>query len=149
MKILCSTILIFVFSSGPAPLTEQSNLILGKWISSQGNVIVHVIKDSTFFKGKIIWFNDTDDESRPMLLRKDIKNPDVNLRSRNILGLDVIVGLTYNPACNCWQNGVIYDTNSGREWSASIRMENENRLRIRGFWKFEFIGRTMIFKRLK
>lgn len=148
LKILASTILILILFSGFTYSAEQPNLFLGKWISQEGNVIVQVIEDSGSFKGKILWFDDTDDLSRPMNVRTDIKNPDVNLRSRKILGLDVLVGLTYNADCNCWQNGKIYDTNSGRIWSSSVKIEQDNVLKIRGFWHFEFIGRTMIFKRL-
>ncbi|MEO5998057.1 MAG: DUF2147 domain-containing protein [Chitinophagaceae bacterium] len=147
MKIFVSTILVFILFYGFSS-SEQSNLILGKWISQEGNVIVQLIEDSGTFKGKILWFDDTDDLNRPMNLRTDIKNPDVNLRNRRILGLDVLVGLTYNPECNCWQNGKIYDTNSGRIRSSSVKIEKENLLKICGFWHFEFLGRTMVFRRL-
>src|SRR6187397_2854810 len=97
LKILASTILILLLFPEFSSSDEQSNLILGKWISQEGNVIVQVMEDSGSFKGKIMWFDDTDDITRPMNERTDIKNPDVNLRNRKILGLDVLVGLTYNP----------------------------------------------------
>lgn len=148
MKILLYIILTALFAPGFSPSTEQPDRILGKWISLQRNVIVEVFKDSSRYKGKIVWFDDSDDKSRPLNERRDINNPDTNLRNRKIIGLDVLVGLTYNKKCNCWQNGKIYDTNSGKVWSSSIKMESGNLLKIRGFWHFEFLGRTMTFKRL-
>jgi len=78
LRILFITILSFFIASGFAYAQEPSNRIVGKWISIQGNVIIQVFKDSYAFKGKVIWFRDTDDKSRPMNSRTDIHNPDVN-----------------------------------------------------------------------
>ena len=127
---------------------ETSDRIIGRWISAQGNVIVQVYKDSLTYKGKVEWFDDSDDPTQPMSVRKDVHNPDRNLRNRTIIGLPVLQGLTYNPKCKCWENGKIYDVNTGKIWSSTIRMENDDLLNIRGFWHFEFLGRTMSFKRL-
>jgi len=148
LRILFITILSFFIASGFAYAQEPSNRIVGKWISIQGNVIIQVFKDSYAFKGKVIWFRDTDDKSRPMNSRTDIHNPDVNLQSRKILGLDVLEGLTYTARGNRWENGRIYDVKTGRVWSSTIWMESEDLLKVRGFWHFEFIGRTMNFRRL-
>jgi uncharacterized protein (DUF2147 family) len=128
--------------------TPQSDRIVGRWISSQGNVIVQVYKDSLTYKGRVEWFDDSDDATKPMNGRKDVNNPDRNLRHRNIIGLVVLQGLTYNPKCKCWENGKIYDVNTGKIWSSTIRLANNDLLNIRGFWHFEFLGRTMSFKRL-
>jgi uncharacterized protein (DUF2147 family) len=148
LRVLFNTLLLFFIASNFAYAQEPSNLILGKWISLQGNVIIQVYKDSYAFKGKVIWFRDTDDKSRPMTIRTDMHNPDINLQSRKILGLEVLDGLTYNARSNCWENGRIYDVKTGRVWSSTIWMESEDLLKVRGFWHFEFIGRTMTFKRL-
>lgn len=126
----------------------MSDRIIGRWISVQGNVIVQVYKDSLTYQGKVEWFDDTDDPTQPMNVRKDVHNPDRNLRNRNIIGLTVLKGLTYNPKNNSWENGKIYDVNTGKIWSSTIRMQNNDSLNIRGFWHFEFLGRTMTFKRL-
>ncbi len=141
--------LAFLFASGFTENHEQCNAIVGRWISQQGNVIVQIYKDSVTFKGKVLWFNDSDDKNNPMNSRTDSNNPDINLRNRKILGLDVLHGLVYNNKCNCWQEGKIYDVRSGRTWSSSIMLENEDLLKIRGFWHYEFIGKSMIFQRLK
>jgi len=128
---------------------QQRNDIIGEWISSHRNVIVKIYYDSTDYKGAVVWFDDTDDESSPMHSRKDLKNPNRNLRNQHIIGLDVLKDLQFNPRCSCWQDGKIYDVQTGKTWSASISMENINKLKVRGFWHYEFIGRSMTFKRVK
>ncbi len=148
MKFIFTAISMFSLSFCFAFSQEPSNRILGKWISVQGNVIVQVFKESNTYIGKVVWFKDTDDKSRPMSVRTDIHNPDINLQSRKILGLNVLDCLTYNSVSKRWENGKIYDVKTGRIWSSTIWMENENLLKVRCFWHFELIGRTMTFKRL-
>ena len=43
-------------------------------------------------KQRFIWFHDVDDTITPVEQRLDIKNPDKTLRSRKIIGLDVLSG---------------------------------------------------------
>ena len=145
-SILCIVTLVCCNLIGKA---QYQNDIIGKWTSIQKNVIVLIYNDSTGFKGKVLWFNDSDDESRPMNLRTDIKNPDKNLRNQKILGLDVLTQLDFDRDCKCWQNGKIYDVQSGKTWSASITMLNENLIKVRGFWHYEFFGRSILFRRIK
>jgi uncharacterized protein (DUF2147 family) len=112
LRIVFITIL-FLFTSCFSYAQEPSNRIAGKWISVQGNVIVEVFKDFNIYKGKVVWFKDTDDTTRPMNTRTDIHNPDINLQRRKVLGLQVLEGLTYNTSTNRWENGKIYDVKTG------------------------------------
>lgn len=123
--------------------------VAGYWMSTQKNVIVQIYQDSLDFKAKVVWFDDSDDRSQPMNSRMDVNNPVSALRTQKIIGLEVVRGLIYNKSCRCWQNGKIYDTQSGKTWSASIELENENLAKVRGFWHFEIFGKSMYFKRIK
>ena len=147
----CKRILSLIFFMGFVLHTnaQQPNDIAGFWMSSQKNVIVEIYRDSLDFKGRVVWFDDTDDTSNPMHLRMDMQNPDKNLRTQKIIGLVVLKGLTFNTRCKCWQNGQIYDTQSGKTWNASIELENENSAKVRGFWHFEIFGRSMYFRRVR
>jgi uncharacterized protein (DUF2147 family) len=148
MRIVFSTILLFLFAYSFTYAQEPSNRIIGKWMSVQDNLIVEVYKDINIYKGKVVWFKDSDDTSRPMNTRTDIHNPDVNLQKRKVLGLEVIGGLTYNAKNNHWENGKLYDVKTGKLWNSNVWIEKENFLKVRGFWHYEFMGRTMSFRRL-
>ncbi len=128
---------------------QQPDDIVGRWISAQRNVTVQIYKDSSAFRGKIVWFDDSDDKRRPMVNRTDKNNPIKSLRNRKIIGLDVLTGLNFNIKCNCWQKGKIYDVTTGKTWNASITLDNINLVKVRGFWHYEFIGKSMTFKRLR
>lgn len=148
-KISLAILLILLLSPELSLSAQQPYDITGRWISKQRNFIVEIYRGFDEFRGKIVWFDDSDDQSRPMNLRTDISNPVKSLRERKIIGLDVLKGLTYNRKCKCWQNGKIYDTRTGKTWSASITSVNLNVINVRGYWHYEFIGKSMIFRRVK
>ena len=128
---------------------QGENDILGKWISTKKNVIIEVYKVSNQFRAKVLWFNDTDDLSRPMKTRLDIHNPNKSLRNRLILGMDVLDGLSYNAEKHRWEKGRIYDPSSGRHWSSVVYFNDDNQMEVKGYWKFEFLCQTLAFVRYK
>ena len=121
--------------------------IVGKWISEKKNLIVQVYKDDDEFKAKILWFDDRDDPSRPMYTRLDDQNPDPKLRKRKIAGMEVLRNLKYNADDNIWDNGLIYDAISGREWSSYAYFTADGVLKVKGYWHFKFIGQAIAFTR--
>jgi len=147
MKYLITTIftIISIFSIAQ----NNPDAIIGKWISiPQKNLIVEVFKEKNEYKGKIVWFNDNDDKTKPMNTRLDDNNSDPNLRKRKVLGLEVLDNLVYNSKNNRWESGKIYDAKSGRIWSSSAWMRKDSTLQVRGFWHFEFIGQSLAFKKI-
>jgi len=120
--------------------------ICGKWESVEKSLIIQVYMEGGAFKAKITWYSDT--EGKPMDYWTDRRNPNPALRNRKILGMEVLRGLQYNPDNNSWENGMVYDSKHGREWNASATIDKNGQLRVRGYWHFKFIGRTMTFYRL-
>lgn len=122
--------------------------ICGKWISEEKNCIVQVYKNGNEYGAKLTWFDDADDKSQPMNSRVDYKNPNKALQSRKLIGMEVVDNLTYNPSTNTWENGEIYDAKSGRTWSSAVSLSREGLMKVTGYWKFKFIGKSMNFKRI-
>jgi uncharacterized protein (DUF2147 family) len=118
---------------------------MGKWESTEKDLIVDVYKHGNDFKAMIVWFYDEDDTITPIAQRLDIKNPNKKLRSRKILGTDILSGLTYNPKQNKWTGGRIYDATSGRTWDATVWLTGANSLSVRGFYLVRWFGKTMNF----
>ncbi len=137
------------FYNTPVSYTSEDQKILGKWMSEEKNVMVNVYKQGEEFKAKVIWFDDSDDPSRPMKTRCDTHNPNKELRLKKILGMDVLKNLKYNPKTNRWEDGVIYDANSGKHWSSVVYFNKKGLLEVKGFWKFEFLCKTIAFQRVE
>ncbi len=128
---------------------NMSDKIVGKWMSTEKNLMVEVYKTDSVYKAKVIWFSDNDDPSHPMATRKDTKNRDTNLQSRRILGMQVLRSLNYAPSSNTWENGIIYDADSGREWTACAYFSPDGTLKVKGYWKFKFICKSLEFVGVK
>lgn len=149
--LLFQSFLIMFFSGtvNPARSTEkEADRILGKWMTEQKNLIVEVYKEGIEYKARILWFNDSDDRSRPMDIRTDLRNQNPELRSRKLIGLDVLKLLTYHRESNTWENGVIYDALSGKEWSSYAYLTENGTLRVKGFWHFKFLSKSLDFTKI-
>ena len=142
-----SILIALLFCTASMAAQNKPDAIVGRWMSTEDNVMVEIYKCSNCFKAKVLWFNDDDDKGRPYYTRCDTKNPDNSLRNRKIYGMDVLNSLTYNIKEDRWEDGKIYDAKSGKTWSASVWITGDHLLKVRGFWHFEFMGETMKFKR--
>ncbi|MGZ3764842.1 MAG: DUF2147 domain-containing protein [Mucilaginibacter sp.] len=134
---------VFNTSAGSVPDCDQ---ICGRWMSSEKNLIVLVYKSGDEFKAKIVWFKD--DPSLPMEEWRDKNNPNPVLRTRKILGMDVLHDFRYDTSSHSWEDGMIYDAQHGREWNASAYINKEGLLKVKGYWHFKIFGRTMTFNRV-
>lgn len=111
------TYCLIAFSS----ISQQTeNAILGKWISSEKNLVVEVYKQGIDYKAKVIWFYDVKDMLTPLDQCYDKRNPDTSLRKQKLLGLDVLKHLTYKGKEKKWADGKIYDSTSGGLWEATV-----------------------------
>lgn len=81
-----------------------------------------------------------------MRSRVDTENPDPRLVDRKLLGLKLVEKLTYEGD-DVWGGGKIYDPNSGYTYEARIRLIDTNQVVVRGYWKFRWLGRSMVFNR--
>jgi uncharacterized protein (DUF2147 family) len=145
LKYLALIFLLMPLSSIQGQAIQDSDRICGKWMSSEKNLIVEVYKKGDEFQGRIVWFRD--DPSLPMEEWRDKNNPDPALRSRKVLGMDVLRGLKYDKDDNSWDDGMVYDAKHGKDWNASAYIDDHGLLRVRGYWHFKIFGKTMTFKR--
>lgn len=148
IKHIALSLTVFFFTTAYCFANDHQDRILGTWLSTTGGLKVEVFKTGNEYKAKVLWFDDSDDSSKPMETRTDEQNPDQTLRKRKIIGLEVLNKLTYNPHTKQWHHGIIYDANSGREWSSSVSLLKNDLLKVKGYWKFEFIGKSMMFRRI-
>ena len=143
---ICFLLTLFTVTYTNSQTDDGHDRICGKWESVEKSLIIQVYMEGGNYKAKITWYSDT--EGKPMDYWTDRRNPNPALRSRKILGMEVLSGLQYDPDNNRWENGMVYDSKHGREWNASANIDKNGQLRVRGYWHFKFIGRTMAFYRL-
>jgi uncharacterized protein (DUF2147 family) len=142
------TLLLTLFAGNGIATTTNCDQIIGTWMGCDKNIVVQVYKDGDSFKASIVWFDDSDDKSQPMDVRLDRKNPDKSLRTRKVLGMQVLKNLEYNAESNSWENGIIYDAKNGHEWTSCASIDKDGTLKVTGYWHFKFIGKSIKFNRL-
>lgn len=119
--------------------------VIGKWKLEDGSAIVEVYKQGDVFNGKIVWLeNPTEDDGTPAV---DNNNPDPKLRSRQLIGLNMLNNLKKNGGE--YSGGSIYDPGNGKTYNCSMKVEGDV-LHVRGSLdKRGLLGRTMDWFRVK
>ena len=139
-------LILICFCSNNLFSQSKSDAILGKWASEKGNLVLEIYKtNNSEYKAKSIQHN----SKNPKDEWKDINNPDPDLRNRNLLGIDVLTQMHYDPDSDKWVDGIIYDATSGKSWEAVAWLDNPNQLRVKGFWMLKLFSKTVSFKRVK
>ena len=119
--------------------------VVGKWKLEDGTAIVEVYKQGDVFNGKIVWLEKpSDSDGTPA---KDKNNPDTKLRSRQLIGLNMLSGLKKDGSE--YKGGSIYDPGNGKTYNCSMKVEGDV-LKVRGSLdKKGLLGRTMDWFRVK
>ena len=119
--------------------------VIGKWKLEDGTAIVEVYKSGDVYNGKIVWLkNPTEPDGSPVV---DDKNPDKALRSRQVMGLNMLHGLKKDGAK--YAGGKIYDPGNGKTYNCSMELSG-NVLKVRGSLDSRgLLGRTMNWYRVK
>lgn len=148
IKILFKSIIFLITSLQSPAQVKNSDAIVGKWMSVENNLKVEVYKDKNAFKAKILWFDDSDDRTKPLNERTDEKNPNRSLRTRKLIGMEVLDNLKYDEGDDEWEYGQIYDSKTGKYWSSVVWLTKDNLLKVKGYWLFKFLSETITFKRV-
>lgn len=128
-------------------IADPSLTLIGTWESEEKNLQIEMYKDRDGrIAGRMIYFKCVSDSV--MRATKDIENPNPGLINRNLLGLTLVTSLEYLGS-GVWDNGKIYDPNSGRTFEAQIQTTNSASAVVRGYWRYKWIGRSMNFRRIK
>ena len=119
--------------------------VVGKWKLEDGTAIVEVYKSGDAYNGKIVWLEKpTEADGSPAV---DNNNPDKALRSRKLIGLNMLSGLKKNGGE--YTGGTIYDPGNGKTYNCSMKVEGDV-LKVRGSLdKKGLLGRTMDWYRVK
>jgi len=119
--------------------------VIGKWKLEDGTAIVEVYRDGDLYNVKIVWLEKPfDNDGTPA---KDTNNPDKSLRSRELIGLNMLHGL--KQAGEKYSGGKIYDPGNGKTYNCSMQVKGDV-LKVRGSLDSKgLLGRTMDWFRVK
>lgn len=141
--------IIFILFLSIASIFAQNNSesCLGIWFNAEKTAKIEITKRNNLYFGKIIWLKEPNDKNgKP---KTDPLNPDDKLKTRPRLGMEIMWGFKYNTDGTIWEDGHIYDPNSGKTYSAQFTMTNTDIINLRGYVGFSWIGKTSTWTRAK
>lgn len=119
------------------------NAILGVWESDAKDVRMEFYKQGNKFYGRYLW-GKTIVENDGITSKKDVKNPDSKLRSRNVVGITSLTGLTWDG--EEFVDGKIYNAPSGEMYDCKVWIKKD-KLYLRGYMGISMLGQTVSWHR--
>ena len=125
--------------------TAEGDKLTGTWLVGSGKAHIKITKYSDKYMGKIAWLKEpNNEEGKPKV---DKNNPDASKRNVPLLGYTNLIGFKYKGNAT-WEEGTIYDAESGNTYKCIIKMTDDNTLNVRGYVGVSLFGRTDIWKRV-
>ncbi|MBI9054589.1 MAG: DUF2147 domain-containing protein [Bacteroidales bacterium] len=139
-KFLIITLFTITFLT-PNVFSQDADKVLGYWLTQDGDSQVKIFKakDGKYY-GNIKWLETPTREDGSIKL--DDKNPNEELSKKQILGLQLLKGFSYNADDEEWEHGTIYDPKSGKTYKCFMWFDegDDVTLHVKGFIGISVIG---------
>lgn len=133
-------LLAFLFAGMAQAAQPGGDSIVGIWNTSKGEANIQIYRCGGYYCGKIIWTKD-----KPGV---DDKNPDPGLKGRPVIGMQMMNSFAFDGK-EKWTGGRIYDSDSGKTYSAQITLDSPDRLRLRGYLLVSLLGKSTVWTRVR
>jgi uncharacterized protein (DUF2147 family) len=129
------------------PVFAASAEPVGQWYAEGGAAVVEITPCGDALCGRVVWVHSPLDQDGCEL--RDKNNPDPALRSRPVVGLQILGGLVASDHKHVsWTGGTIYDPVSGNTYRCRLELDGHDRLRLRGYVGIPLVGRTTTWTRV-
>ncbi len=156
MSRACGLFIVIGFLASTAAAGGGADAIVGVWLTEpdevHGRARVEISAENGSYHGIIVWlekplYEGGNDDGETGTPKRDANNPDPGLRSRPILGLELMDGFT-STGDRTWTGGTIYDPAKGRTYKCKLTLVDEDTLKVRGFIGISLLGRTSVWTRV-
>ena len=131
-------------ATGPAALAQQ---VLGVWTPEERDSEIEIaICDGGKICGRIISLSEPLNEEGTEKL--DINNKDASLRSRPIIGLELLTGFAADGETK-WKGGRIYNPRDGKTYKSTLTLTADGTLKVRGYVGIPALGQTQVWSRVR
>jgi uncharacterized protein (DUF2147 family) len=135
---------------------QPADAVVGTWLTEAGDkggkARVEIEREDGDFVGRIVWLEEPDfvDGEHAGEPKRDLENPDAELRDRPVLGLAILDGFGY-AGKGTWSGGTIYDPANGKTYKAKMYLDGDGdrTLDVRGYVGITLFGRTTTWTRVE
>ena len=118
--------------------------IRGLWDAGESHVEIYSCGE--LLCGRIAKLDEPLDEDGNEKLDKN--NPEPALRSRTLLGMDLIAGFA-RTGKRKWEDGTIYDPRDGKTYKCKMTLQKDGTLKVRGYVGVSLFGKTVVWTRIE
>ena len=118
--------------------------IVGLWNADESRIEIYVCAD--LLCGRVTELDEPLDEDGNEKLDKN--NPDPALRSRPIIGMDLVAGFSRESETK-WEGGTIYDPRDGDTYKCVMKLKRDGSLKVRGYIGIPLLGKTVVWTRVE
>lgn len=138
-----STLIILLIGLCSHWMSAQS--ILGTWKTiddedGQEKSYIKLYEQDGVLYGEVI-------ELLPGAITTICENCDGDKKDAPIKGMTIVYGLTKDG--NAYDDGTILDPSSGKEYSCRLELEEADKLKVRGYIGYSWLGRTQYWYRVQ
>lgn len=137
IHVLLIAFVMHLTQSFAQPKSSEADKIIGIFWSPKKDAKIEIYKKGDAYFGKSIWV---------AIPRKDLQNPTISLRKREVLGIVLLSNFSYLDGE--YTKGMIYDPASGKTYNCKMSLLGDT-LKVRGYIGVSLFGRTEIFERIK
>lgn len=139
---------------------QPADAVVGTWFTEAGDkggkarVEIERTEGETggVYAGRIVWLEEPrfPDGEHAGEAKRDLENPDPELRDRPVLGLRILDGFAYAGG-GTWSGGTIYDPADGKTYKAKMHLDGDGdrTLDVRGYVGIPLFGRTTTWTRFE
>ncbi len=144
-RVLIRVVICIVFLFTQQLSYAQENQIEGVWYNQEktAKIKIYKAKNSKYY-GKIDWLETPVKDGKE---RVDENNPDKSKRNDPLMGLMVLKGFVQDDD-DTYEDGTIYDPKNGKTYSCIITYKGD-KLDVRGYVGFSWIGRTAVWSKVE
>ena len=146
IALICAT--TFSIPAVSQSLNNNPDDIIGEYLTDRGGSksTVRVTKEANgTYSAQVFWVEKPYDTNGNK--RKDVKNPDKNLRNTDIDKVVIVTGLRYDKAEKEWNGAKIYDPSKGFRVNVEAEFVEPGKLKLFGnIWG---IGTTIYWQKIK
>lgn len=149
-KLLKRITLTILICLPAASFSQQADAVEGFWLTKDRESQIKIYQaDNGKYEGKIIWLEEPYEEDGSV--KRDDENPDESKQDRKILGLKILKGFEYDTDDQRWEDGKIYDPETGNTYKCYMWFDNDNTdvLNVKGYIGISLIGRKTEWTREK
>lgn len=144
MKITGLTVLTLLVALHAGGSRASGDPVFGFWLIENQRAVIEIVPCGEEACGKTVWLQEPlNRDGQP---KTDSNNTDEKLRGRMLCGIELI-GNFQRVKPGAWSGGYIYSPRNGQTYSASMELNDNDKLELRGYLLLPLLGQTQIWTR--